>query len=237
MKLRIKRNTVRLNEADEQQNQSQNPEVQKKIEARNAGVTELINNWKSAIEKGDIYAALSTNIPASIGNKFNGFDKEPDAKATMDAWHAFEQTPSKESFEKFTSEFVKFGNGGLSPEVQQQAQQAPQQQAPQQQPNNNQQPQQPAQNQQVQQQPVQTAQAQPAQQPAQTTQAPAQPAPAPQQNVNASYEVLHKHHLSEKKDMDFSERLALHISGAKKMSDATKVLENYWHPTTERLFY
>ena len=234
---------VRLNEADEQQAPQNNPEVQKKIEERNAGVTELVNNWKSAIEKGDIYAALSTNIPASIGNKFNGFDKEPDAKATMDAWHAFEQTPSKESFEKFTTEFVKFGNGGLSAEeVQQQQQPAQAQQAnqqalqQQQQPNNNQQVQQPAQpaqnNQPAQQQP---AQAQPASAPAQTTQQPNQQ--APQQNVNASYEVLNKHRLSEKKDMDFSERLALHISGAKKMSDATKVLENYWHPTTEHLFY
>lgn len=131
MKIRIKRNMSRLNEADEQQpTQQANPEVQKKIEARNAGVTELVNNWKSAIEKGDIYAALSTNIPASIGNKFNGFDKEPDAKATMDAWRAFEQSPSKESFEKFTSEFVKFGNGGISEEEvqQQQAQPAQQQQ-------------------------------------------------------------------------------------------------------------
>jgi FtsZ-interacting cell division protein ZipA len=199
-------------------------------------VTELVNNWKTAIEKGDIYAALTTNIPASIGNKFNGFNNEPDAKATIDAWHAFEQTPSKESFEKFTTEFIKFGNGGLSPEeVQQQQAQQANQQAPQQQqqPNNNQQAQQPVQNNQlVQQQP---AQAQPAPAPAQTTQQPAQQ--QPQQNVNASYEVLNKHRLSEKKDMNFSERLALHISGAKKMSDATKVLENYWHPTTERLFY
>ena len=92
--------------------QSQNTEAQEKAQQRNAGVTELINTWKDGIEKGNIYAALAVNIPAVIGNKFNGFNNDPDAKATIDAWQSFEKEPNKEKFETFVNEFTKFGNGG-----------------------------------------------------------------------------------------------------------------------------
>jgi len=80
----------------------------------------LINTWKTGIDKGNIYAALAANVPAAIGNKFAGFDKDPDAKATMDAWAAFQNAPSKETYDKFVDEFAKFGNGGQEPQQEEQ---------------------------------------------------------------------------------------------------------------------
>lgn len=113
----------------------------------NQKMNAFLNDFKAKIESGDVYWALSYNLPEEIQKAVPDFKQgNQSADAGIKSWEAYKQNPSQQSFQTLISELSKFGaqpnqeqqqpvqNAQPVQQQQQQAEQPAQQQTPQQQP-------------------------------------------------------------------------------------------------------
>ena len=76
----------------------------------NQKMNAFLNDFKAKIESGDVYWALSYNLPEEIQKAVPDFKQgNQSADAGIKSWEAYKQNPSQQSFQTLISELSKFG--------------------------------------------------------------------------------------------------------------------------------
>lgn len=76
----------------------------------NQKMNAFLNDFKAKIESGDVYWALSYNLPEEIQKAVPDFKQgNQSADAGIKSWEAYKQNPSQQSFQTLIGELSKFG--------------------------------------------------------------------------------------------------------------------------------